>query len=116
MSIQVTGILVSTQATSTAEVIFAAVTFGGTFLGIVALTIAEGNLRMAHEGRRAAAFLTASFSVGQMLGPVIAGMLADRQDGFALPLLLAAASVTLGGLCIAVDRRYQTHKPKKGAT
>jgi predicted MFS family arabinose efflux permease len=115
-SIQVTGILVSTQATSTAEVIFAAVTFGGTFLGIVALTIAEGNLRMAHEGRRAAAFLTASFSVGQMLGPVIAGMLADRQDGFALPLLLAAASVTLGGLCIAVDRRYQTHKPKKGAT
>ena len=91
--------------------LFAAVSFGGTFLGIVAMTLAEGNLRMGKEGRRAAAFLTASFSVGQMLGPVIAGMLADRQDGFALPLLLAAASVTLGGLFIVLDRRYQLHKP-----
>lgn len=50
--------------------------------------------------------LTASFSVGQMLGPVIAGVLADRRDGFALPLLLAAAAVTLGSLFIIADRRY----------
>lgn len=110
-AIQIAGILISRDATSIIEVLFAAVSFGGTFLGIVALTLAEGNLRMGKEGRRAAAFLTASFSVGQMLGPVIAGMLADRQDGFALPLLLAAGSVTLGGMFIAIDRRYQTHKP-----
>jgi MFS family permease len=110
-AIQAAGILVSTQATSIVEVLFAAVTFGGTFLGIVALTIAEGSLRMAHEGRRAAAFLTACFSVGQMLGPVIAGMLADRQYGFTIPLLLAAVSVILGSLFIALDRRYQSHKP-----
>jgi predicted MFS family arabinose efflux permease len=109
-AIQIAGILVSRHATSVFEVIFAAVTFGGTFLGIVALTMAEGNLRMGKDGRRAAAFLTASFSVGQMLGPVIAGMLADRQDGFAMPLLLAAASVTLGCLFIALDRQYQLHK------
>lgn len=110
-AVQIAGILVSRHATSVVEVLFAAVSFGGTFLGIVAMTLAEGNLRMGKEGRRAAAFLTASFSVGQMLGPVIAGMLADRQDGFALPLLLAAASVTLGGLFIVLDRRYQLHKP-----
>ncbi len=36
----------------------------------------------------------------------ITGVLADRQDGFALPLLLAVASVTLGCLFIAADRRY----------
>lgn len=109
-ALQVAGILVSRHATSIFEVLFAAVSFGGTFLGIVALTLAEGSLRMGREGRRAAAFLTASFSVGQMLGPVVAGMLADRVDGFALPLLLAAASVMLGGLFIAVDRRYQPYK------
>lgn len=106
--VQISGILVSRQATTALEVLFAAVTFGGTFLGIVALTLAEGNLRMGKEGRRAAAFLTASFSTGQMLGPVIAGMLADRQDGFAVPLLLAAASVTLGSLFIVLDRRYRS--------
>jgi len=107
-AIQVAGILISRHATSIGEVLFAAITFGGTFLGIVALTLGEGRLRMGKDGRRAAAFLTASFSVGQMLGPVIAGMLADLQDGFGLPLLLAAASVILGGLFIALDRRYQS--------
>lgn len=105
-AVQVAGILVSRQATSIFEVTFAAVTFGGTFLGIVALTMAEGNRRMGKGGRRGAAFLTAAFSVGQMLGPVIAGVLADRQDGFALPLLLAAACVALGCLFIVADRRY----------
>jgi MFS family permease len=68
--------------------------------------MAEGNRRMGKGGRRGAAFLTAAFSVGQMLGPVIAGVLADRQDGFALPLLLAAACVALGCLFIVADRRY----------
>jgi len=105
-ALQAAGILVSRHADSIAEVLFAAITFGGTFLGIVALTLAEGNQRMGREGQ-AAAFLTASFSVGQMLGPILAGSLADRQDGFALPLLLAAVSVALGGVLIALDRHFR---------
>jgi MFS family permease len=109
-TLQAAGILVSAWADSIGEVLFAAVTFGGTFLGIVALTLGEGKLRMGKEGGRAAAFLTASFSVGQMLGPIVAGRLADRQDGFALPLLLAAASIILGGVLIAMDRRFSTQK------
>jgi MFS family permease len=100
------GILVSIRADSITEVLFTAVTFGGTFLGIVTLVLTEGKLRMGKDGRRAAAFLTASFSVGHVLGPIIAGRLADRQDGFSLPLLLAAISVIMGGLLIALDRRF----------
>jgi MFS family permease len=115
-ALQAAGILVSAWADSIAEVLFAAVTFGGTFLGIVALTLAEGKLRMGREGGRAAAFLTASFSVGQVLGPIIAGRLADRQDGFALPLLLASASIILGGVLIALDRRFSTQTQKKGVS
>ena len=105
--LQAAGILVSVWADSIAEVIFAAITFGGTFLGIVAMTLAEGSQRMRGEGGRAAAFLTASFGVGQVLGPVLAGILADLQQGFTLPLVLAAACVALGGIFIAVDRQYQ---------
>jgi predicted MFS family arabinose efflux permease len=113
-ALQAAGILVSRHASSVVEVMFAAISFGATFLGIVALALAEGNLRMDKEGGRAAAFLTASFSVGQMLGPIVAGKLADRQEGFALPLLVAAVSVVLGGLLIALDRRFQPQKQKKG--
>lgn len=105
--LQATGILVSVWADSIVEVVFVAITFGGTFLGIVALTLAEGNQRMRGQGGRAAAFLTACFGVGQVLGPVLAGILADLQQGFALPLMLAAACVVLGGVFIALDRQYQ---------
>ena len=88
--------------------LFTAVTFGGTFLGIVTLVLTEGKRRMGKEGGRAAAFLTASFSVGHVLGPTIAGMLADRQGGFGQPLLLAAVSVILGGLLIALDQGFSS--------
>ena len=105
--LQATGILVSVWADSIALVVFVSISFGGTFLGIVAMTLAEGNQRMRGQGRRAATFLTASFGVGQVLGPVLAGILADLQQGFALPLMLAAACVALGGIFIALDRQYQ---------
>ncbi len=107
-ALQAAGILVSMHADSLAEVLFSAVSFGATFLGIVAMTLAEGTIRMSGDGRRAAAILTASFGVGQMLGPVLAGMLADFQSGFALPLLLAGGSVVLGGLFIAFDHRFKS--------
>ena len=107
-ALQAAGILVSIYAESVFEVIFVAISFGGTFMGIVAMTLAEGNQRMPGEGGRAAAFLTASFGVGQVLGPVLAGILADVQQGFSLPLMLAAACVVLGGIFIALDKRFQS--------
>ncbi len=100
------GIFVSMYADSIIEVLFVAVSFGGTFMGIVAMTLAEGNLRLPNDGRRAAAVLTASFGIGQMLGPVLAGILADIQQGFFLPLMLAGICVFIGGLFVAFDRRF----------
>jgi len=106
-ALQTAGILVSIGAQSVLAVLFAAVSFGGTFLGVVALTLTEGNLRMPGDGRRAAALLTASFGVGQMLGPVFAGVLADLQEGFTVPLLLASACVAIAGFCVILDRQFQ---------
>lgn len=105
-TLQAAGILVSVGAESIVAVLFAAVSFGGTFLGIVALVLSEGNRRMPGDGRRAAAVLTASFGVGQMLGPVFAGILADLRAGFAIPLLAATACVVIAGLCVVIDRHF----------
>jgi len=112
--IQASGIFVSMHADSVFEVMFAAITFGGTFMGIVALTLAEGNVRMAHDGKQAAAILTASFSVGQILGPILAGFLADMKDGFTLPLLLASICVMIGWLFTALDRHFISQRQQKG--
>lgn len=113
-ALQAAGIMISVHAVSVIEVMFAALSFGGTFLGIVALTLSEGNMRIGNDGGRAAAILTVSFSIGQMIGPIIAGKLADYQNSFALPLSLAALCVILGGILTAIDRDFATGKIKKG--
>ncbi len=107
-AVQASGILISINAHSALEVLFAAAGFGGTFLGIVALTLAEGNRRWPHDTGRAAAILTVAFSLGQMFGPAIAGILADQQAGFTLPLVLAASCVIGGGVLLCFDRFNHT--------
>jgi MFS family permease len=104
--LQAAGIYVSIDADTIGAVLFSAIAFGGTFLGIVALTLAEGNRRAPHDSRRATAILTVCFSLGQILGPVLAGILADMRAGFALPLLLATACIAIGTLFIIFDHRY----------
>lgn len=110
-SLQAAGILVSIHADTIPQVLFAAVSFGATFLGIVALTLAEGNRRWPGDTRRAAAILTTAFSLGQMFGPAIAGILADHEAGFSLPLLLAVCCVVGGALILLVDHCTITTSP-----
>lgn len=112
--IQAAGIGVSAYATSVAWVLFAAASFGGTFLGIVALVLSEGKSRMGVQAGQAAAFLTAMFSLGQMIGPVIAGWLADVQHDFTLALLLAALTVFSGAALLLADPHFVVSQKQKG--
>jgi MFS family permease len=104
--IQACGILLSIGTANVYRVGLAAVIFGGTFLGIVALAMGEGGRRSGTEGRRVAAILTACFGAGQVIGPSMAGLLADQQGGFVLPLLFAGLLVAIGGVLVATDDRF----------
>jgi len=75
-----------------------AVGYGGTFLGIVSLTLAYG--RQISPGGTTTAFLTVFFSIGQMIGPIVAGYVADKTGGFDIPVLLASLSALFGGILI----------------
>lgn len=105
--LQSCGILLSSSAANPFSAGLAAVIFGGTFLGIVALSMAEGGRRAGTEGSRVAAILTVCFGAGQVIGPPLAGLLADQQGGFTMPLLLAGAVVACGGLLVATDRNFR---------
>jgi predicted MFS family arabinose efflux permease len=105
-AIQCAGILVGSRADTVLLVLISAVCFGGTMLGIVTLAMAEGGRRAGKDARRSAAILTACFGAGQVLGPPIAGRIADARDGFALPLLMAAAAIAAGALLVALDSAY----------
>jgi len=79
-----------------------AVLFGGTFAGITALTLAlAGQLAPGHSARLIG-MLTAIFGVGQMIGPVLAGVIVSRAQDFTPALAAASGLVLAGGVLMAL--------------
>lgn len=83
-----------------------AVGYGGTFLGIVSMTLAYG--RSISPGGTTTALLTVFFSIGQMAGPVIAGYMADMTGSFKLPVLTASMAAAAGGVLIYIVKRGES--------
>jgi MFS family permease len=72
---------------------------GGTFMGITALGLsAARDIAGRHPGR-VLGWMTAAFGLGQLLGPAVAGRLAESTGGFGAPSLLAAV-LLVGGLLL----------------
>jgi predicted MFS family arabinose efflux permease len=101
--VQAAGIVLPVFSGSLWVALVAAVFFGGTFMGITAVIVGFGG-RVSRHPARMIGLLTAAFGLGQMIGPVIAGWLAERQGGFDGSLLLAAGAVVLGAGLLALGR------------
>jgi predicted MFS family arabinose efflux permease len=90
-----------------AGAVLAAVLLGGTFMGITAFGFGAARVLAPTQQRRAFALITAAFGVGQIIGPMFAGMLLDRTGGFAAPSLVAVAALVVGaGVAMVSARRY----------
>lgn len=83
--------------------LLASVGYGGTFLGIVSLTLAYG--RQLSPGGTTTSGLTLFFSIGQMTGPFIAGYLADKTGGFDMAVLIAAFAALAGGTLVYIIKK-----------
>jgi MFS family permease len=101
--LQAAGIVVPVFSSSLWVGFAAAVCFGSTLMGITAVAVAFG-VRIARHPARMVGLLTAAFGLGQMIGPVLAGWLAERQGGFNGSLLLAAGAVLAGAALLAAGR------------
>jgi MFS family permease len=75
--------------------LLAAILLGGTFMGITALGFAAARDLGPQHQRRSFALITAGFGLGQIAGPIVAGVLLDRTHSFAAPSLLAAGAVAI---------------------
>lgn len=110
-AVQALGIALPLVSASAAAALGGAVLFGGTFLAIAMLMVGYGSSVSGLARGPAVSLMTVSFSLGQMLGPLMAARLAAGPAGFAPALEAAAALVVLGiGLMVAgraLDRRRE---------
>ena len=93
--LEAAGIAVSVLWISTPGIVLAVISLGGTFVGITALGLMAGRRLSTGDPRPNIALMTASFGVGQVVGPVFAGMLFDRLGSFTVASLAAAAALLL---------------------
>ncbi|MDJ0897130.1 MAG: YbfB/YjiJ family MFS transporter [Alphaproteobacteria bacterium] len=100
--LQAIGIAMPALSVSWASAMAGAVLFGGTFMGITTMVVAFGRLLAGARGTQAIGLLTAAFGLGQILGPLLAGWLAERSQSFDSALWVAAAAVLLGAVLLAL--------------
>jgi len=92
------GVAASVLWIATPGVLLAAALLGGTFMGITALGLVGARQLSEGDPRRVLALMTAAFGLGQIIGPVFAGVLHDRTGSFAPSSLTAAAALVVAAL------------------
>jgi len=100
--LQAMGIVLPVISRHWLAVNLGAVLFGGTFMGITALSLYIGKTIRPNKSQAVIGLLTAVYGVGQILGPLVSGVLSTHSGDFKSALILSSAIVTLGGLLLMV--------------
>ncbi|MBO6899957.1 MAG: YbfB/YjiJ family MFS transporter [Rhizobiaceae bacterium] len=100
-AVELVGVVVSVTVGGSAGPLIGGVLLGATFIGVTALGLQASRRLAPHAPRRIIALMTAAFGLGQIIGPVMAGYLADWTGSFVLPSLLAAAALGVCAMLVA---------------
>jgi len=87
------GVVASVASEGALSVCLGAVLLGGTFMGLTALGLTRARELATGDPRRAIGAMTGAFGAGQILGPLVAGVLSDTLGGFLVPSVLAAVGL-----------------------
>jgi predicted MFS family arabinose efflux permease len=94
------GLLLPVLFSGLAAVIGSALLVGGTFV-VTTMTSLQVAQEVSHgHAARLVAAMTAAFALGQIIGPVVAGLLFDAGYGFSSGLVLAGVLLLLSALLL----------------
>jgi predicted MFS family arabinose efflux permease len=103
--IEAIGVAASVEWVTIPGVCLSALLLGGTFMGITALGFMAARALSAENTHQAFGRMTASFSIGQMVGPTLAGFLSEQSGSFrAASLIATAALIAAAALAIWTSR------------
>lgn len=102
------GVAISVQTDNEITLILSAILLGGTFMGITALGLGIARQLSLGNPRQGIALVTASFGLGQMIGPTFAGYTYAFGNSFLIPSFSAAfALVIAAGLVSTLARNLR---------
>lgn len=93
--VEAVGVAASVEWSSLVGVALSAVLLGGTFMGLTALGLMGARELSGSQPQRAIGLTTASFALGQMIGPTVAGILSEQTGSLRAPSLLAALALVI---------------------
>jgi MFS family permease len=103
--VEAAGLILTVSLPSPFAPLVGGLMLGATFMMVTAYGLQIGRQLAPESPRRALAFMTAAFGVGQIVGPLVAGWLAERTGSYALPTLVAAVVLMICGIVVLAELR-----------
>jgi MFS family permease len=114
-ALQILSFLLSALFDGAVPNLLGAVLFGGTFVGIVSLTLALIGRKFPANPAKAMARLTVGYGVAQILAPALAGWIAEETGGYRGALSLAVGVMAVGmALLLAMGWRERRLNEGRG--
>jgi predicted MFS family arabinose efflux permease len=96
--IEAAGVAASVEWLTLTGISIAAILLGGTFMGLTALGLIAARELSGGQAQRAIGLTTASFGLGQMVGPTVAGVLSESTGSLRAATISAAIALTVAAL------------------
>lgn len=93
--VEAAGVMASVALGGMTGPLLGGILLGNTFVAITALGIQIGRNLAGPSPRKVLSVMTAAFGLGQIVGPVVAGIVADWTGGFFWPSALAALALAI---------------------
>ena len=100
------GVLFSVLINNEFGIFISCILFGLSFVPITSMCLLEGQERFSGSFIVSTAILTFSFSIGQMIGPYLSGLLTDYYDSFFFSMIISGIVLIFGSLLMINPKRF----------